>query len=91
PDYLREKDIRIGDTVYLHKAGDIIPEISKVDLTKRPADSVEYEIPTKCPVCSSELVHLDGEVALRCINPMCPAQIKEGLAHFASRNAMNID
>ena len=70
PDYLREKDIRIGDTVYLHKAGDIIPEISKVDLTKRPADSVEYEIPTKCPVCGSELVHLDGEVALRCINPM---------------------
>lgn len=91
PDYLREKDIRLGDTVYLHKAGDIIPEISRVDLKKRPADSQEYEIPTKCPVCDAELVHLDDEVALRCINPMCPAQIKEGLAHFASRNAMNID
>ncbi|MBB1079736.1 NAD-dependent DNA ligase LigA [Limosilactobacillus sp. STM2_1] len=91
PDYLREKDIRIGDTVYLHKAGDIIPEISKVDLKKRPKNAVEYVIPTSCPVCGSKLVHLDGEVALRCINPMCPAQIKEGLAHFASRNAMNID
>ena len=91
PDYLREKDIRLGDTVYLHKAGDIIPEISRVDLKHRPADSQEYVIPTKCPVCGAELVHLDDEVALRCINPMCPAQIKEGLSHFASRNAMNID
>ena len=91
PDYLQEKDIRIGDTVYLHKAGDIIPEISQVDLKKRPADSEPYQIPTECPVCGSKLVHLDDEVALRCINPMCPAQIKEGLAHFASRNAMNID
>lgn len=91
PDYLREKDIRLGDTVYIHKAGDIIPEISRVDLKKRPADSQEYVIPTKCPICGAELVHLDDEVTLRCINPMCPAQIKEGLAHFASRNAMNID
>ena len=91
PDYLQEKDIRIGDTVLLHKAGDIIPEISRVVLEKRPADSEEYQIPTHCPVCNSKLVHLDGEVALRCVNPMCPAQIKEGLAHFASRNAMNID
>ena len=91
PDYLQEKDIRLGDTVYLHKAGDIIPEISTVDLKKRPAAAVKYEIPTACPVCGSTLVHLDDEVALRCINPMCPAQIKEGLAHFASRNAMNID
>lgn len=91
PDYLREKDIRLGDTVYLHKAGDIIPEISRVDLKKRPADSQPYQVPTTCPVCASDLVHLDDEVALRCVNPMCPAQIKEGLAHFASRNAMNID
>lgn len=91
PDYLIGKDIRIGDTVLLHKAGDIIPEISRVVLEKRPADSEEYQIPTHCPVCDSKLVHLDGEVALRCVNPMCPAQIKEGLAHFASRNAMNID
>ena len=91
PDYLIEKDVRIGDTVYLHKAGDIIPEISHVNLDKRKADSQQYEIPTHCPECNSKLVHLDDEVALRCINPMCPAQIKEGLAHFASRNAMNID
>lgn len=91
PDYLREKDIRLGDTVYLHKAGDIIPEISRVDLKKRPAGSQPYQAPTTCPVCGSDLVHLDDEVALRCVNPMCPAQIKEGLAHFASRNAMNID
>ena len=91
PDYLQDKDIRIGDTVLLHKAGDIIPEISRVILEKRPADSEEYTIPTNCPVCGSQLVHLDDEVALRCVNPMCPAQIKEGLAHFASRNAMNID
>lgn len=91
PDYLQGKDIRIGDTVLLHKAGDIIPEISRVILSKRPADSQPYKIPAKCPVCGSDLVHLDGEVALRCVNPMCPAQIKEGLAHFASRNAMDID
>ena len=91
PDYLQGKDIRLGDTVLLHKAGDIIPEISRVILEQRPATSEEYQIPTQCPVCGSELVHLDGEVALRCVNPMCPAQIKEGLAHFASRNAMNID
>lgn len=91
PDYLREKDIRLGDTVLLHKAGDIIPEISRVIIEKRPVNSEEYQIPTQCPVCESKLVHLDGEVALRCVNPMCPAQIKEGLAHFASRNAMNID
>lgn len=90
PDYLQAKDIRLGDTVMLHKAGDIIPEISRVIIAKRPADSQPYVIPTHCPVCGSELVHLDGEVALRCVNPMCPAQIKEGLAHFASRNAMDI-
>ncbi|MFR0591655.1 NAD-dependent DNA ligase LigA [Limosilactobacillus mucosae] len=91
PDYLRDKDIRLGDTVLLHKAGDIIPEISRVILDKRPADSKPYEIPQNCPVCQAKLVHLDDEVALRCINPMCPAQVKEGLVHFASRNAMNID
>ncbi|MCD2255144.1 NAD-dependent DNA ligase LigA [Lactobacillus sp. CC-MHH1034] len=90
-DMLKAKDIRIGDTVSLHKAGDIIPEVSAVILNKRPADTVPYEIPTKCPSCGSQLVHLEDEVALRCINPMCPAQIKEGLTHFASRNAMNID
>ena len=91
PDYLSQKDIRLGDTVKLHKAGDIIPEISQVVLEKRPADTKEYVIPTTCPECQAQLVHLDDEVALRCINPKCPALIKESLAHFASRDAMNID
>ncbi|TSO26732.1 NAD-dependent DNA ligase LigA [Lactobacillus sp. LL6] len=90
PDYLKQKDVRIGDTVKLHKAGDIIPEISEVVLTKRPVDSKSYEIPTKCPSCGQELVHLEGEVALRCINPSCPAQVEEQITHFASRPAMNI-
>ena len=90
PDYLREKGVRIGDTVKLHKAGDIIPEISSVVLNKRPKDSEPYQIPNKCPSCGQDLVHLQDEVALRCINPMCPAQVEEGIIHFASRGAMNI-
>lgn len=90
PDLLKQKDVRIGDTVLLHKAGDIIPEISKVVLSKRPKDSKPYQIPTKCPSCGHDLVHLQDEVALRCINPSCPAQILEGITHFASRPAMNI-
>lgn len=91
PDYLQIKGVRIGDTVTLHKAGDIIPEIGNVIIRKRPADSEEYVIPTQCPACNAELVHIDGEVALRCINPACPAQVQEAITHFASRNAMNID
>ena len=90
PDYLAAKDIRIGDTVLLHKAGDIIPEISQFVAAKRPADAAVYPVPTHCPSCGAELVHLDEEVALRCINPSCPAQLAEGMNHFASRNAMNI-
>ena len=90
-DYIAMKDIRLHDQVILYKAGDIIPEISQVVLSQRPEDSQPYQAPTHCPECHSELVHLDEEVALRCINPKCPAQIKEGLAHFVSRNAMNID
>lgn len=90
-DYIAMKDIRLHDQVILYKAGDIIPEISQVVLSQRPEDSQPYQAPTHCPECNSELVHLDEEVALRCINPKCPAQIKEGLAHFVSRNAMNID
>lgn len=90
PDLLKQKDVRIGDTVKLHKAGDIIPEISEVVLAKRPADSVPYQIPTTCPSCGQKLVHLEDEVALRCINPSCPAQVEEGITHFASRPAMNI-
>lgn len=91
PDYLLAKGVRLGDTVTLHKAGDIIPEVGEVLLAKREATSVAYAIPVKCPSCGSELVHVDGEVALRCINPACPAQMQEQLTHFASRNAMNID
>ncbi|EGP5668350.1 NAD-dependent DNA ligase LigA [Enterococcus faecium] len=90
-DYIKLKDIRLKDTVLIYKAGDIIPEVSQVVLDKRPKDSEEYQLPTHCPICGSELVHLDEEVALRCINPKCPAQMKEGLNHFVSRNAMNID
>ena len=91
PDYLNEKGVRLEDTVTLHKAGDIIPEIGQVILSKRPTGSEAYEIPVFCPACQSELVHIEGEVALRCINPFCSAQIQEGLTHFASRNAMNIE
>ena len=90
PDYLKQKDIRLMDTVVLHKAGDIIPEISNVVLANRPKDSQESVIPKTCPICDAELVHLNDEVALRCINPKCPALIKESLVHFASRNAMDI-
>lgn len=90
PELLAKLDVRLGDTVKLHKAGDIIPEISEVVLSKRPEDSVPYEVPTKCPSCGEDLVHLDEEVALRCINPSCPAQVEEGITHFASRQAMNI-
>lgn len=90
-DLIRERDIRIGDRVMIHKAGDIIPEVSRVLLEKRPLTSQSYEAPSHCPICESELVHLDEEVALRCVNPMCPAQLKEGLSHFVSRQAMNIE
>ncbi len=90
-DLIREKDIRIGDTVIIRKAGDIIPEVVAVVLEARKEDLPEYKMPTNCPVCESELVRIEGEVALRCVNPQCPAQITEGLIHFVSRNAMNID
>ncbi len=90
-DLIREKDIRIGDHVIVKKAGDIIPEVVRVLLDKRTGAEEEFHMPTHCPECGSDLVRLEGEVALRCINPKCPAQIKEGLIHFVSRNAMNID
>ncbi|MFP7737836.1 NAD-dependent DNA ligase LigA [Priestia aryabhattai] len=90
-DLIREKDIRIGDYVVVKKAGDIIPEVMNVIEEKRTGKEQEFTMPTHCPECESELVRLEGEVALRCINPSCPAQIREGLIHFVSRNAMNID
>ncbi|MEI3613806.1 NAD-dependent DNA ligase LigA [Pseudogracilibacillus sp. SO30301A] len=90
-DQIRALDIRIGDTVIVKKAGDIIPKVVRVVITERTGEEVPYEMPTHCPACKTELVHLDDEVALRCMNPDCPAQLKEGLIHFVSRDAMNID
>ena len=88
-DYIAEKDIHQDDTVIVYKAGDIIPAVLRVVKDKRVSDQA-LVIPTQCPSCQSELLHFEDEVALRCINPLCPAQMKEGLNHFASRDAMNI-
>lgn len=88
-DYIAEKDIRKDDTVIVYKAGDIIPAVLRVVESKRISEE-KLDIPTNCPSCESKLLHFEDEVALRCINPRCPAQIKEGLIHFASRDAMNI-
>jgi DNA ligase (NAD+) len=90
-DLIREKDIKIGDKVVVKKAGDIIPEVVNVLADQRTGKEVDFHMPTHCPECESELVRLEGEVALRCINPKCPAQIREGLIHFVSRDAMNIE
>ena len=88
-DYIAEKDIRKGDTVIVYKAGDIIPAVLRVVESKRVSEE-RLDIPTNCPSCDNQLLHFEDEVALRCINPRCPAQIMEGLIHFASRDAMNI-
>ncbi len=88
-DYIAEKDIRKDDTVIVYKAGDIIPAVLRVVESKRISEE-KLDIPSNCPSCDSRLVHFEDEVALRCINPRCPAQIMEGLIHFASRDAMNI-
>ena len=88
-DYIAEKDIRKDDTVIVYKAGDIIPAVLRVVESKRISEE-KLDIPTNCPSCNSDLLHFEDEVALRCINPRCPAQIMEGLIHFASRDAMNI-
>ncbi|HEV6093698.1 TPA: NAD-dependent DNA ligase LigA [Streptococcus pneumoniae] len=88
-DYIAEKDIRKDDTVIVYKAGDIIPAVLRVVESKRVSEE-KLDIPTNCPSCNSDLLHFEDEVALRCINPRCPAQIMEGLIHFASRDAMNI-
>ncbi|MCO4346272.1 NAD-dependent DNA ligase LigA [Staphylococcus agnetis] len=90
-DLIHERDIRIGDHVVVKKAGDIIPEVVKVILDRRSDDAQPYRMPTHCPSCGHELVRIEGEVALRCINPKCQAQLIEGLKHFVSRQAMNID
>jgi DNA ligase (NAD+) len=90
-DLIREKDIRIGDWVVIKKAGDIIPEVVNVLTARRTGEEKDFRMPKVCPACESELIRLEGEVALRCINPKCPAQIRESLIHFVSRNAMNIE
>jgi len=90
-DLIKEKDVRIGDTVIIRKAGDIIPEVVAAIVEKRTGVEVPYEMPKNCPVCDSELVRIEEEVAIRCVNPQCPAQMKEAIIHFVSRNAMNIE
>lgn len=90
-DLIVEKDIRIHDKVVIKKAGDIIPEVVRVVAEQRTGEEKLFKMPEHCPACGSDLVRLEGEVALRCINPNCPAQLTEGLIHFVSRPAMNID
>jgi len=88
---LARKDVRVGDTVYVEKGGDIIPKVVSVRLELRPDDAEPFELPTHCPVCGEKVVSFEDEVALRCVNPACPAIVRESVGHFTSRNAMNIE
>ncbi len=90
-DEIDRKDVRVGDTVVIHRAGDVIPEVLEVNLAKRPKNSKPYQIPKVCPSCQSETEQLEGEVIRRCVNSLCPSVMVESLKHFVSRNAMNID
>ena len=90
-DYIREKDIRIGDVVIIQKAGDVIPEVVRVVKEERTGEEKEFSMPTTCPACGYETMRVEGEAALKCTNISCPAQIRRGIIHFVSRNAMNID
>jgi DNA ligase (NAD+) len=90
-DYVREKDIKIGDTVIVQKAGDIIPQVVEVVFEKRTGDEGEFKMPEVCPVCGEPTMRVEGEAALKCINMLCPAQIRRGIIHFVSRDAMNIE
>jgi DNA ligase (NAD+) len=90
-DEIIKKDIRVGDTVIIQRAGDVIPEVVKVIISKRTGDEKEFKMPAKCPECNSQIVRLEGEVAHRCVNISCPAQLKEHIRHFASRGAMDIE
>ena len=90
-DEIRRKNVREGDTIIVHKAGDVIPEVVGPVLDKRPADSVDWQMPEVCPVCGSPVVHEDGEVAYRCVSIDCPAQLKERLLHWVSRGCMDVD
>ncbi len=88
---LARKDVRVGDTVYLEKGGDIIPKVVGVRLDRRPSDAAPYALPTSCPVCGEKVVQFAGEVAWRCVNPACPAIVRESVRLYVSRNAMNIE
>ena len=90
-DYIREKDIKIGDTVIIHKAGEIIPEVISVVFSRRTGEEQSFTIPEICPECGSLVLRIPGESAHKCINSACPAQLREGIIHFVSRDAMNID
>lgn len=90
-DYIREKQIRIGDTAWVQKAGDIIPEVVEVVFEKRTGNEKEFVMPNECPVCGSEVIREEGEAAYRCMGIECPAQLSRSIEHFASRDAMNID
>ena len=90
-DYINEKDIKINDTVLVKKAGDIIPQVVEVIKEKRTGEEMEFKMPEECPVCGEPTVRLEGEAAVKCINISCPAQIRRGIIHFASREAMDID
>ncbi len=90
-DYIKEKDIKINDIVLVQKAGDIIPQVVEVIKDERSGDEIDFEMPKECPVCLEPTVRLDGEAAVKCINMSCPAQIRRGIIHFVSRDAMNID
>ena len=89
--YIAEKDIRVGDTVYIQKAGDVIPAVVSVKMDQRPDETEVYEFPVACPICETKVIQIEGEAAVRCPNEACPAKIKRKLTHFVSRNAMNID
>jgi DNA ligase (NAD+) len=90
-DYVKDKDIRIGDTVIIQKAGEIIPEVVEVVKEERTGNEIEFVMPKKCPECGGDVVREEGEAAARCTNVSCPAQLKRSIIHFASRDAMNIE
>lgn len=90
-DEIDRKDVRVGDTVVIQRAGDVIPEVVRVVLEKRPKNSVAFKLPKKCPICRAPVTKLEDEVVYRCVNPLCPAILKESLKHFAARRAMNIE
>ena len=90
-DFIKEKDLKIGDTVVIQKAGDVIPEIVEVRKEKRTGQEKDFEMPTKCPVCGADAIREEGEAAIRCTGIECPAKLYRNLVHFVSREAMNID